>query len=158
MTYLASICALSSLFLISFCQSLVWVELLRIYTLISIPPLHASKRTIPRIVFTAVDSFLFCLPQNHPDCLVCPFFCHCQGYGRWAGSCETWRAVLKTLTGEARELRRAASRAVLLKDRGEFPYGEEHPRRLRCRPSPAHGDFRRYTSMPTTMASAAKRE
>ena len=86
----------------------------------SIDPFHAiMRRLLGRHSFSlwelmgpfeadrAVDDFIFSLPQKNPDCLVCPFFCFCQGYGAWAGSCATWRAVLKSLVGEARALRRA---------------------------------------------------
>lgn len=52
------------------------------------------------------DAFLRALPREHPDCMACACFPLCQGYGAWAGSCETWRSVLTELARAARELRR----------------------------------------------------
>jgi hypothetical protein len=50
------------------------------------------------------ETFLMNLPREHPGCLECACFPVCQGYGAWAGSCTTWRALLPVLAGAAREL------------------------------------------------------
>ena len=53
---------------------------------------------------TSHAAFLLGLPGEHPRCLECACFPVCQGYGAWAGSCETWRAILPGLAAAAREL------------------------------------------------------
>ena len=53
---------------------------------------------------SAREVFLAHLPQEHPHCLECACFPICQGYGAWAGSCATWRALLPGLAAAAREL------------------------------------------------------
>jgi hypothetical protein len=57
----------------------------------------------------AVEKFWYRVPLDNPDCLACSFYCLCEGYGAWAKSCGTWRAVLSTLADAARSLRRRAS-------------------------------------------------
>jgi hypothetical protein len=56
------------------------------------------------------EAFLRALPREHPDCMVCPCFPICQGYGAWARSCATWLRLLTGLAGAARELRRLRGR------------------------------------------------
>jgi len=52
------------------------------------------------------EAFLRELPQTNPQCLACACFPMCQGYGAWAGSCDTWRVILLGLASAARELTR----------------------------------------------------
>jgi len=52
----------------------------------------------------AAEGFLRDLPQEHPGCLACPCFCQCEGYGEWAGGCDTWRAVIAGIAAAAREI------------------------------------------------------
>lgn len=61
----------------------------------------------------AEKDFLRDLPRDHPECLSCACFPQCQGYGAWAGACETWRAVVAGIAAAAREvagLRRGAGK------------------------------------------------
>ncbi len=87
----------------------------------------------------AVDHFLFSLPQHNSDCLACPFFCVCEGYGAWRGSCQTWRAVLAVLSRAAGRLRVNGAAAV---------YTREFPRRRRP-PRSGREDFRGRAFLPT---------
>jgi len=59
------------------------------------------------------DAFLEALPRDHPDCMACACFPICQGYGAWAGSCETWRRILTGLAKAARDLARLRAQAEL---------------------------------------------
>ncbi len=51
------------------------------------------------------EEFLRRLPEDHPECLACPAFPVCEGYGAWAGSCPTWKALVPRIAQAARELR-----------------------------------------------------
>jgi hypothetical protein len=55
-------------------------------------------------------TFLKALPWEQPQCLACACFPLCQGYGAWAGSCATWRAIVTGLAEAARELGRLRPR------------------------------------------------
>jgi hypothetical protein len=52
------------------------------------------------------SAFLRALPRDQPACLACACFPICQGYGAWAGNCETWLALLTGLAAAARCLSR----------------------------------------------------
>lgn len=51
------------------------------------------------------QEFLRALPRECPDCLSCGCFPVCVGYGAWAHSCATWKAVIARIGAAARELR-----------------------------------------------------
>lgn len=57
------------------------------------------------------EAFLEALPRNHPECMACACFPICQGYGAWAGSCDTWRCILTGLAKAARDLARLRAQA-----------------------------------------------
>ena len=69
------------------------------------------------------DPFLFALPRDHPECLACACFPLCEGYGAWAGGCETWRAVIADLVAAAREISRLRGPAAS----GGRPPGAQSP-------------------------------
>jgi hypothetical protein len=70
------------------------------------------------------EAFLLGLPREYPQCLQCACFPLCQGYGAWAGSCETWRTILSGLAVAARELSALRRRHVR---RSERRYSDDHP-------------------------------
>ncbi len=49
--------------------------------------------------------FLQTLPQSHPECLACPCYPICEGYGAWKDSCAVWKRVITDLAAATRELR-----------------------------------------------------
>jgi hypothetical protein len=66
--------------------------------------IHRQELGLWDLLGAAADDHLRALPRNHPECLACPAFAVCQGYGTWAGSCETWRGLITGLAAAAREL------------------------------------------------------
>ena len=67
--------------------------------------LHKRETSLWALRALDPEPFLRALPRDHPACMACTCFPICQGYGAFAGSCETWRQVLTGLAAAARELR-----------------------------------------------------
>jgi hypothetical protein len=60
---------------------------------------------LPGVIASESEAFIWHLPQRYPECLPCSSFPMCMGYGVWAQSCETWKAVIGRISIAARELR-----------------------------------------------------
>ena len=68
--------------------------------------LHKRELSLWALFSQEPDAFLKNLPAEHSECLACPCFPICLGYGAWAGSCATWLTLLTGLARAARDLSR----------------------------------------------------